>query len=121
MNKFKEENLEIKYEWQLFAESFLALSEIGCDKVLENTKLNGKLEGFWQRKLFISIIYDFKHSIEITIKTFIKLFCPEKFETHHNINNLFNIVYPEIEKSINNIYKEVKKKISNPNFSLDNF
>ncbi len=121
MPKAKKENLEIKYEWQLFAESFLALSEVGCDKMLNNKYFNGKPEGFWQRKLFISIIYSFKHSIEIVLKTFIKLFCPNKFYNEHNIQYLFNIVYPEIEKSIDKIYKEIREKISKPKFSLDNF
>ncbi|MCF7795574.1 hypothetical protein K9M42_00575 [Patescibacteria group bacterium] len=115
-NTTKGINTEIKYNWQLFAESFLTITKCGCEKILNDNKIGMTTEGFEDRKLIISTVYNFKHSLEIILKTLIKNFYPEKLKTTHDIENVFKDIYPTIFNNIILKYKSKKKLLNNNNY-----
>jgi len=100
---------EQKYE--LFINGYLKSSRIICDKILDNTGVGNTTEGQEEvKEAFIPAIYIFKHALELTVKLFILLTCPNKSKISHNTLDLFDESKENIKESIKQAYDKVKAK-----------
>jgi hypothetical protein len=110
-------------DWVHFSHNYLGIAILGCDEIL-NAKhyknlLNVPLHSYeyGHHELFIAIIFNIKHGIEVFTKTLKIILADElnKSEKHHNIVELFKILQKEIKKHniINTIIEEQKKDPTN--------
>lgn len=98
---FKRNN---SYDWVHFSHNYLKLAKLGCQEIL-NPKHNsaaGRFElNYKPYDLFISIIFNIKHGIEVFTKT-LKVILTEKLidkiDQHHDISKLFTVLKKEIKK-----------------------
>lgn len=98
---FKRNN---SYDWVHFSHNYLKLAKLGCQEIL-NPKHNSAVDKFKLKykpyDLFISIIFNIKHGIEVFTKT-LKIILTEKLidktDQHHNISELFYVLKKEIKK-----------------------
>lgn len=112
------EIVDKSYNWVLFSQSYLRLALLGCQELLD-----GKHKKSYEltlglryniEDLFIPIIYNTKHGIEIFIKTF-KFILDEKLgkdDRNHNSLELFEAFKKEIRKNKDTIIKEIKAEFS---------
>jgi len=104
-----------KYEisekgWYVFVNSYLGLARIGCQKLQGRLSKENKV-------IVVSIIYNFKHALEILIKALQKTLKKEKedIEKTHDIDKLFKELNLKVKKEIKQkkpkegISKEIKK------------
>ena len=103
-------------DWRIFSYSFLLLAKLACQELLDKrTNKHSKTTEYGPPEfslpytspdLFISILFNVKHGIEVIIKT-ISVFALGEYEEGHDIHILF---------------QEVKRKISGLNLkpALDN-
>ena len=110
-----------KYDWVKFSQSYLCLARLGCQELL-GEKYN--ITGFISKHdlkygipdLFVPILFDIKHGIEIFIKTLKIILADQlyKNEKMHNISELFVVLKEQMMK--HKIVELIKKEYSeNPN------
>ena len=94
-------------EWYIFVNSYLTLSEIGCEQLLQSGKLTIK-----KKYIIISTIYNLKHSLELMIKTFTRIINKNtnKNDRDHDIKELFTALKRTIQKKSRNKEKKIKKE-----------
>lgn len=105
------------YNWLIFSQSYLYLSRLGCQEILEQKYSKYKFLinvpiKYRAPDLFIPIFYNIKHGIESFIKT-IKIILTDKLDKKdfkHNISELFETVKSEITKNRAKIEKVIKEK-----------
>lgn len=94
-----------KYNWVQFSQSYLLIARLACQEILDphhskfKFRLSSKLK-YKSSDIYISIIYNIKHGIEIFIKT-LKLILAEKLnkdDKSHNTSELFDLLKKEIKK-----------------------
>jgi hypothetical protein len=93
MNNTKANN---KYDWAVFAYSFLLIAKLACQELLldEGQKKHNKATPppntpYKPADLFISIVFNIKHGIEVFIKT-LGIFAYGTYnDNSHNIHSLF--------------------------------
>jgi len=97
------------YNWYGFAKSYLEISRVACQYILDGEKEEQKR--FRMFYLLVPIIYNIKHSIEVLLKSLRKAFI-EKL-THdfkgHNIKQIFDIFTRETNSKITKIKQYLKK------------
>lgn len=84
-----------KYDWAVFAYSFLLIAKLACQELLDKRSVKHNkatpLFNFPYKPgdLFISIVFNIKHGIEVFIKT-LSIFAYGTYNNKsHNIDNLF--------------------------------
>jgi len=99
----KKENDKIKkYDWAIFAQSYFLLSKLACQELLserENKyrKSNEHKDLYQPKDLYISILFNIKHGIEVFIKT-LSIFAYGEYEEGHDTKILFDNVKDKILK-----------------------
>jgi len=104
-----------KDEWLIFSNNYLSLAELACREMLEHkyNKFddNRSDPAFNTPDLFISTIYNIKHSAEIFIKN-LRIILKGKLENKgHNTKELFKLLKKEI--NLNHIKKVIEKEFLN--------
>lgn len=103
MGKITKENDKIKrYDWAIFAQSYFLISRLACQEILtkRDTKhsKNSKLDTPYQpADLYVSILFNIKHGIEVFIKT-LSVFAYGEYEESHDIKMLFSNAKNKISK-----------------------
>jgi HEPN domain-containing protein len=100
---------ETKYSWLEFAQSFLLLAKLACQELEDKRKnKHNKTTRYDPQEynlpytcpdLFISIIFNIKHGLEVFIKT-IKLLSTDNYERGHDIKELFDDLKKTLPKRI---------------------
>lgn len=114
-NKIKQTQKE---DWWLFCDNFLKISELACKEMIHQEYSMGwsKQKGhvgpkeFWPHNLYISAIYNLKHSIEIFLKYFLIIIedkFPEVGKDGHNIEKYLDLFQDKYKLDL--INKEIKK------------
>jgi len=108
------------YNWVHFSQSYLKIARLSCQEILDpkhNSASNGFVLHYAPSDLFISIIFNIKHGIEIftkTLKIILSGRLDGKREHHHDISKLFIVLKEEFEKyKIDDVITEEHCK--NPN------
>jgi|GEM_PF-1106098 hypothetical protein len=109
--------ITLKEDWWLFCDSYLSLSELACRELISHKykmfNSNGEEKGpirFWAWNLYIPMIYNLKHSIEIFLKYFLILIedkIPEFGKDGHDIEKYLKLFQKKHE--IDRINKVIKK------------
>jgi len=101
MKSIKAKNNE--YDWAIFATSYLQLANLACQELLDNraNKHNkAKVKPFnipyKPQDLFVAILFNIKHGIEIFIKT-LSIFAYGEYEEGHDIHDLFQAVKKKVK------------------------
>jgi len=110
--------------WLNFSRSYLLLAKLGCKELLDSERnKNEKLKDkeffkmfYYTEDLFIAILYNIKHGIEIFIKT-LKLILSEKIEKSHDIFYLFEVLEKEIKLHKEKIKSTIIKELNKSNLS----
>lgn len=105
------------YDWVHFSQSYLKIARLSCQEIL-NPKHNSASDDFklhyTSSDLFISIIFNIKHGIEIftkTLKVILSGRLDGKTEHHHDISKLFTVLKEEIKKyEIDDVIKKEHQK-----------
>ncbi len=99
----KKENDKIKkYDWTIFAQSYFLIARLACQELLSEKKerhsKSRKLNIPYQpADLYVSILFNIKHGIEVFVKTLSVFSCGE-YEEGHDIKNLFSNARGKISK-----------------------
>ncbi len=98
-NAQKKDQRDIYY-WPIFTYSFLCIAQLACKELLKQdfdkyTKKN-EIEKYEIKDLYISIIFNIKHSLELFIKT-LSIFAYGTYDTGHDITILFTDVQNKIK------------------------
>lgn len=90
------------YYWPEFTYSFLYLAQLGCQELLNDSldryRKPQQIEPYYIRDLYIAIIFNIKHSLELFIKTLGIVAYGEYNDTSHDINSLFEAVEAKIKQ-----------------------
>jgi len=93
---------ELKNDWWLFCDNYITIAELACREMIHQRyatswhKEKGDIgpKRFWPYNLYISTIYNLKHSIEIFLKYFIIIIedkIPEIGKNGHDIEKCLEI------------------------------
>lgn len=98
----KENDREKKYDWVIFAQSYFLLARLACQELLsareKKHSKNKNLDTPYQpADLYVSILFNIKHGIEVFIKA-LSLFAYGEYRKGHDIHQLFTEVKQEISK-----------------------
>lgn len=99
----KKENDEIKkYDWAIFAQSYFLISRLACQELLITRKdkhsKSSELAILYQpADLYVSILFNIKHGIEVFIKT-LSVFAYGEYEEGHDIKTLFSNAKDKISR-----------------------
>ncbi len=99
----KKENDKLKkYDWAIFAQSYFLIARLACQELLSEKKerhsKNRKLNIPYQlADLYVSILFNIKHGIEVFVKT-LSIFSYGEYEEGHDIKNLFSNAKGKISK-----------------------
>ena len=100
------QKIDQKEDWELFFLGYLSMAKLGCDEMLkENSDYNIE-------DLYISTIYNFKHSIEIFLKTMIVVLEERKIvkqEEKHDQLDVFKGFIQIITKNKRDIINTIDK------------
>jgi len=100
------QKIDQKEDWELFFLGYLSMAKLGCDEMLkENSDYNIE-------DLYISTIYNFKHSIEIFLKTMIVVLEERKIvkqEEKHDQLDVFKGFIQIITKNKKDIIDTIDK------------
>lgn len=119
------------YDWVHFSHNYLQLAHLGCQEILNKKYLKISFGSSFKLKyqahdLFIAIIFNVKHGIEVFTKT-LKVVLSNKLNKNdltHNISELFELLKKEIEKHkiVNVIIKkhEINQSDTNLKIAYDN-
>ena len=103
MGKVTKENDKIKkYDWPIFAQSYFLIAKLACQELLSEREKkyskSGKLDTPYQpADLYVSILFNIKHGIEVFIKT-LSVFAYGEYEEGHDIKTLFSNAKEKISK-----------------------
>lgn len=95
MGKITKENDRIKkYDWVIFAQSYFLISRLACQELLSKKEgkhsKTSKLDlPYRPADLYISILFNIKHGIEVFIKA-LRVFACGEWEEGHDIKILFD-------------------------------
>lgn len=102
--------------WQVFTLSFFNLAAAGCQKLESLESLSDE-----DKQMFISIIFNIRHGLEVLIKTFMAIINDEKYriENIHDVESLME----KLQKKITGqkLKKKVKDELSKSLSELENF
>ena len=99
----RKENNEIKkYDWAIFAQSYFLISRLACQELLstrmDKHSKSSKLVTLYQpADLYVSILFNIKHGIEVFIKT-LSVFAYGEYEEVHDIKILFSNAKEKISR-----------------------
>lgn len=100
------QKIDQKENWELFFLGYLSMAKLGCEEMLkENSNYNIE-------DLYISTIYNFKHAIEIFLKTMIVILEERKLvkrEENHDQLEVFKGFIQIIIKNKNDIINTIDK------------
>ncbi|MBI2122376.1 MAG: hypothetical protein HYT98_04635 [Candidatus Sungbacteria bacterium] len=90
------------YSWVFFAQGYFNLAALACQKLLNSEeKARSKSDGlnipYTPDSLFVPILFNIKHGIEIFIKT-VDSFAFGEYTDGHDINDLFTELNKKIDK-----------------------
>ncbi|OGZ44068.1 MAG: hypothetical protein A3J55_01405 [Candidatus Ryanbacteria bacterium RIFCSPHIGHO2_02_FULL_45_17b] len=92
-----------KYDWVVFAFSYFDIAKLACQELLDNREnKHSKSESmpnfvYNPSDLFISIVFNIKHGMEVFIKT-LSIFAYGEYDMSHDISDLFEIVQKKLKK-----------------------
>ena len=94
MKKKKEEDRIRKSDWVIFAQSYFLISRLACQELLSKEEKkhskSQKLDSPYQpADLYVPILFNIKHGIEVFVKT-LSVFAYEEYEEGHDIKTLFS-------------------------------
>lgn len=83
-----------KYDWVFFAQNYFLISRLACQELLsEREKKHGKSSNpdvpYQPADLYVPILFNIKHGIEVFIKA-LGVFAYGEYEEEHDIKTLFN-------------------------------
>ncbi|MBA4321168.1 MAG: hypothetical protein C0412_22490, partial [Flavobacterium sp.] len=105
LSKIKEKQEIKEKSWYIFVLSFLSNAKNGCDFLINAKRLDDN-----NKYLLISVIYNFKHGLEVFVKTFSRFLSEkmDKSDHFHDTKVLFETFKKQL-KAINK--KELDKEI----------
>ncbi len=82
-----------KYDWVVFAQSFLYLARLGCQELLSEDKNKHSKNDmahypYQVADLYVPILFNIKHGIEVFVKA-LSLFAYGEYEEGHDVKELF--------------------------------
>jgi len=85
-----------KYDWAIFAQSYLLIARLSCQELLNPqdkrfSKDRKSYIPYTSADLFVAVLFNIKHGIEVYIKTF-SVFAYGEYNQHHDIYELFTEV-----------------------------
>lgn len=85
-------------DWYIFASAFLNIAKNSCDNIILKKKLSSD-----DKFIFIGIIYNVKHGLEVILKAFARTINKklDKSDYDHDINRLMKDFREKIKKKIN--------------------
>jgi len=96
-----------EYDWVLFAHSYFYIARLACQELLDKREekhdrsLDSKIELQYRvSDLYIAILYNIKHGIEVYIKS-LGIFDFESYEKGHDIHSLFQNFRSKMQSKIN--------------------
>jgi len=99
----KKENDKVrKYDWAIFAQSYFLIARLACQELLntqnkKHSKSRNRDIPYTPADLFVAILFNVKHGIEVFIKT-LSLFAYGEYREGHDIRELFIEVKQKISK-----------------------
>jgi hypothetical protein len=92
----KESDRTRKYDWAIFAQSYFLIARLACQELLSSQgkrlSKNQKIDiPYTPADLFVAILFNIKHGIEVYIKT-LSVFAYGEYNPHHDIYELFTEV-----------------------------
>ncbi|OGG61312.1 hypothetical protein A3C87_01095 [Candidatus Kaiserbacteria bacterium RIFCSPHIGHO2_02_FULL_49_34] len=90
----KENNKQRKYDWVVFAQSYFLISRLACQELLSDSekkysKSNERDNPYQPEDLYVSILFNIKHGIEVFTKA-LSIFAYGEYEEGHDIKILFD-------------------------------
>jgi hypothetical protein len=76
-------------DWVIFSQSYLFLAKLGCQELIELNHKKYRNYDYQVDDLFVPILFNIKHGIEIYIKTLCILLSNKYNDKEHDINKLF--------------------------------
>ncbi|MFY9461832.1 MAG: hypothetical protein WAP51_01355 [Candidatus Sungiibacteriota bacterium] len=98
----KESDRIKKYDWAIFAQSYFLISKLACQELLskkaeKHSKSRSLDTAYQPADLYVSILFNIKHGIEVFIKT-LGVFAYGEYEEGHDIKTLFSNARGKISK-----------------------
>ena len=102
MSHKKEFDQGRKYDWVIFAQSYFLIARLACQELLsKEDKKHSKNDIFdspyQPADLYVPILFNIKHGIEVFIKT-LSIFAYSEYEEGHDIKILFSNAKEKISK-----------------------
>lgn len=103
MGARKENSRERKFDWAFFAQSYLLISRLACLELLsrrtnKHSKTDAGAFPFNPGDLYVPILFNIKHGIEVFVKALTVFAYDEYEEKSHDIKTLFSDAKEEISK-----------------------
>ena len=108
-----------KYDWMMYARSYLKMAQIGIEELKNQKYIDPGLDRifFYEEKLIlIPVIWNLKHAIELIIKT-LGITIDKQYFTEHNLD----ILKVDLEKSLKELGIEKPKKIEDLAIIIDKY